>query len=223
MDEHPLLEQVRSLRADGCSPKVIARILGMSKAEVVPLVRAVAREREAELTGVVPSACWVSRGWSVGLTVDTSRGWPDPPLSAGERCGLVGVLVARRDGGATGPASVCGYLIDPYCLGVKNALGPRPMSRHQLARFVDRFFEVFDGVIEAPLDLARHLVWGSVAYAHGLGFEPHPDFLPAAGHVEPLGDEEAAAIGFGRDGKPFYVQGPYDDAEFVLSTLAGVS
>ena len=30
------------------------------------------------------------------------------------------------------------------------------------------------------LELARHLVFGAVDYARGLGFEPHPDFARGA-------------------------------------------
>lgn len=69
----------------------------------------------------------------------------------------------------------------------------------------------------APIDLSRHLVWGAVEYARGLGFDPHPDLRPAAGHLGSL--DEPCAIGFGRDGKPFYLQSPYDDANRILRTL----
>lgn len=50
-----------------------------------------------------------------------------------------------------------------------------------------------------------------------VGFEPSPDFAPAAGHLGPWAED--SAITFGRDGVPFYVQGPYDDARAVLRTL----
>lgn len=58
---------------------------------------------------------------------------------------------------------------------------------------------------------------GAVAYARELGFEPHRDSRPAAGHLGELAGP--SAIGFGRDGKPEYVQGPYDDADRILRTL----
>ena len=54
--------------------------------------------------------------------------------------------------------------------------------------------------------------------ARRLGFEPAPDFGPAAGHLGPW--EETSAITFGRDGAPLYVQGPYDDPNTVLRTLS---
>jgi hypothetical protein len=68
-----------------------------------------------------------------------------------------------------------------------------------------------------PGELARHLVYGAVDYARGLGFETHPDFTPAA---ELLGSWSGSGrITFGRDGRPFYIQGPHDNAQQVLRTL----
>jgi hypothetical protein len=71
--------------------------------------------------------------------------------------------------------------------------------------------------VEAPLDLVRHLVWGAVDYARALGFEPHPDFGATAGHLGSW--DEKSAITFGRDGKPFFVQGPHDNPRAVIRTL----
>lgn len=136
---------------------------------------------------------------------------------------LVAVVALARTGGDPedlgGTVSACGYLVDPYCLGVKNALGPRVMGRGELRRFLGEFFGPFDAApIDAPLDLARHLVSGALAYARGLGFAPHADFGPAAGHLGPP-LEGPSAIGFGCDGIPSYTQGPFDDADRVLRTL----
>jgi hypothetical protein len=36
---------------------------------------------------------------------------------------------------------VCGYLVDTWCLGVKNAIGPRRMSERELEAFRDVFFK----------------------------------------------------------------------------------
>ncbi|MGH3623850.1 MAG: hypothetical protein ACRDQ5_19005, partial [Sciscionella sp.] len=92
-----------------------------------------------------------------------------------------------------------------------------------LPDFRGMFFSSFERMgepVAAPLEMARHLVWGAVDYARTLGFKPHPDFEPAAGHLgEPW--EETSAITFGRDGVPFYVSGPYDNPNTVLGTLAG--
>jgi hypothetical protein len=56
-----------------------------------------------------------------------------------------------------------------------------------------------------------------VAYARGLGFGPHPDFAAAEGHLGSWAGP--GAITFGRDGKPLYISGPYDDPGPVIRTL----
>jgi hypothetical protein len=102
--------------------------------------------------------------------------------------------------------------------GVKNALGPRGLDRRKLPEFVHQYFHSYaDPPVPAPLDLARHLVFGAVAYARELGFEPHPDFAAAAALLEPW--TGPSAISFGLDGRPYFMPGPHDNAASVLKTL----
>ncbi|TVR19781.1 MAG: hypothetical protein EA387_12740 [Nitriliruptor sp.] len=219
MQDEQLLAGVRELRAAGASTNHIARVLGVPRGRIAPLVRELGREERPRAAEPPVLGCWVSAGWSAGLTVDAARSWPDGQRSPTVPVsGLVGVLVARGPRSTGGEVSACGYLVDTYCLGVKDALPPRRMRERRLPDFVDRFFDGFGTApVEAPIELARHLVWGAVEYARGLGFEPHPDLRLAAGHLGPL--TEPCAIGFGRDGKPYYVQGLSDDPDRVLRTL----
>ena len=215
MTNPELIERVRELRQRGRTPKEIARSLGLPPAAVAPLIRAVAAtqpKKEAQLVG-----CWVNQGWAAGLTVAGHADWPGAGVTAQSgQSGLVSILVAR-DGGR-GRVSVCGYLVDVYCLGVKNVDGPRVMDGWAVPGLVRQFFSAYtDPPLEAPAELARQLVFGAVEYARGLGFEPAPGFDRAAAHLGPWAGP--GAIGFGRDGKPFYIQGPYDDAARIMSTL----
>ncbi|MFG1702789.1 helix-turn-helix domain-containing protein [Nonomuraea sp. M3C6] len=213
MDTAELKDRVRELRLQGRSPKEIARALKVSPSVVAPLVRAIAAETvdtgEPEVVG-----CWINVGWSAGLGVDPARGWVDESPEAGAD-GMVCVLVARRHNWDR--MTVCGYLADVYCLGVKNAIGPDVVDDRDLRRFREYFFGEYAGWQEAPIELARHLVLGSIDYARTLGFEPHEDFAPAA---DVLGKWEGdSAITFGRNGKPFYMEGPHDDPAKVLRIL----
>ncbi len=92
------------------------------------------------------------------------------------------------------------------------------MDELDLVAFRRYFFGAYDAdPVAAPLDLAQQLVFGAVDYARGLGFEPHPDYADVVAHLgDPVG---RCDIEFGRDGMPFFVQGPYDDARRVLQTL----
>jgi hypothetical protein len=217
MVSEELVERVRVLRERGCSPKQIARGLGVPVGRIASIVRAVAAQRQAAAGEPPVVGCWVSRGWRAGLTMEGRTGWPgiEDAAETGES-GLVGVLVARRE--RHGRVSVCGYLVDVYCLGVKDVIGPRVVDEPRLDGFTRSFFSAFDRPpLAAPIELAQHLVLGSVEYARGLGFEPAAGFAAARGQ---LGSWTGpAAIEFGRCGKPFFIQGPRDDANHVQRTL----
>jgi hypothetical protein len=68
------------------------------------------------------------------------------------------------------------------------------------------------------LEEAQAIVFGAIDYAAGLGFDPHPDFTASKAH---LGQRRDALIPieFGKDGKPMYVTGPYDNPDRILTKL----
>src|SRR4051794_33296268 len=122
MDRAELLERVRELRGQGRSPKQIARTLGMTPAAVAPLVRAVAADAQAISSTPELVGCWANKGWSAGLSYQHDKGWADQDTRHNGTGGLVAVLIARKHG--WDKLAVSGYLVDVYCLGVKNAIGP---------------------------------------------------------------------------------------------------
>jgi hypothetical protein len=132
MDSQELLGRVRALRARGFAPQTIARALGVPPATDAPLLRAIAQadhEGDAEQTIV---GCWVSPGWSEGLTVEAHPRWPDVDAADAGTSGLVSVLLAREQ--ERGRVGVCGWLVDVYCLGGQRRRrpprhGPPPRRR----------------------------------------------------------------------------------------------
>jgi len=214
MNDSQQASGVHALRAQGLGPKQIARRLGMRPAEVLALLNRPLTETPGQRTPEV--RCWVSSSWAKELRVNGHSEWPGLDDDSAALGGLVCVLVARRH--RHDKVSVCGYLVDVHCLGVKNALGPRLMDEPDLVAFRRYFFGAFDAdPVAAPLELAQQLVFGAVDYARGLGFEPHADYADVVGH---LGDRVGGCdIEFGRDDMPFFVQGPYDDARHILQTL----
>jgi hypothetical protein len=217
MDDAELIEQVRALREKGSSPKAIARALGLPPVRVAPLIKQVAVQASADRPESDVVECWVSPGWSDGLTVNGHHAWPDVSDPDSSKSGIALALIARPS--RRGQVTVCGYLVDVYCLGVKNAVGPRKMDDGRgLSDFRRAYFDVYDEPpLAVPLKLVQHLVFGAVEYSRGLGFEPHPDFAAAAGHLGAwVGPSD---IVFGLDGKPYYMEGPYDDSAKVMRTL----
>src|SRR4051794_20937491 len=134
------LERIRELRERGLPPKEIARAMGLPPARVTHLVRKIAAAETIDPTQRPVVECWVSSGWSAGLTVTGHPEWVAEPAEE-EPSGLVGVLVAREAG--RNRVSVCAWLVDVYCLGVKNDLGPNVEYRSSLPKIVHNFFAVF--------------------------------------------------------------------------------
>jgi hypothetical protein len=217
MPSPELIERVAELRRAGRTPKEIARALGLKPSAVAPLIRAVGAAspaREAPLAG-----CWVTDHWAHKMTVRGHAEWPgmsDPETDDGES-GLVGVLVARETGSSV---LACGFLVDVWCLGVKDTNGPKTVDRRKLPDFTRLFFSAWEArpPVAAPLELARHVVFGAVDYARGMGLEPHPDFARGAAL---LGEwvEGSSDVSFGADGTPMYINGPRDDTFGNLAKL----
>ena len=217
MDDEELLQRVRQLRAKGASPKEISRALRVSPAKVAPLVRLVAAQN-AELQHRPDAVeCWISPGWHDGLTFPPHPDWPVTASALDGGGGLVTVMVARPDPRTR--SRVCVYLVDTFCLGVKNVIGPDVVSTRRLDKLRHTVFAGYDEPgVSAPLELAQHLVFGAVEFARGLGFEPHRDFATVADHLGMWSG--SCPIQFGYNGSPFYIQGPYDDVESIAHTLA---
>jgi hypothetical protein len=216
MPTQQLLDHVRELRDAGRTPKEIARALKMPPSAVAPLIRSVAaaegRTREDALIG-----CWISPGWSSSVLAPERPGWPGSARS--ERTGhsgLVTVLVARDRGGST--AGVCFYLVDTWCLGLKDAAGPRSMDRRRLGGFIQQIFSAWDEpAVQVPLELGRQIVYGAIGYARKLGLRAARRLR--AGRWVSRGMGRECELTFGRDGKPMYVSGPYDDGERIIRKL----
>jgi hypothetical protein len=113
------------------------------------------------------------------------------------------------------------FLLDMYCLGVKDA-----MWGMESKGYVDALAgKLWRGQIRIKMEpeCARKLVEGAVAYARDLGFSPHVDYECAKLILGDI-DSRACAESFvyGRDGKPMFVAGPYDSPERcrqIISTL----
>jgi len=113
-------------------------------------------------------------------------------------------MVARAD--RSSRVTLCGFLLDVYCLGVKNTLDPLTVSSSAVQDPSHRFLSGFPDLPRpVPLKLAQHLVHGDVAYAASLGFDPHkelPDVQPFLGP-----GPGPCPTRFGRHGTPWYIAG----------------
>ena len=132
--------------------------------------------------------------------------------------GLTQLLVARiRDDGR---ADIGFFLVDLWCLGVKDAFlhddGSEALLRELLAgRMPEEFRERFHPAC------AKKMIDGAIAYAETLGFSPHRDYRKARRALTGLDASSCPeTFTFGRDGRPFYVEGPNDTPERTERVLA---
>ena len=208
-------QRLRELKASGRTPKEIARSLGVRRSDLEPLLREeAARAAQAHPSTLV--GCWLNAGWSSGLSWVGHPEWTDPTGSIDGIPRLSTVVIARTR--RYDKLSVATFLVDPQCLGVKNAIPPRVLDRLALREYVGACFSTYgEPPLEIALDLATHLVHGAVAYARTLGFEPHPDFERARDHLGAW--DGPSPIRFGHGGKPVFIQGPQDDPWEIVRTL----
>jgi len=101
-------------------------------------------------------------------------------------------------------------LIDALCLGVKDA-GAKFCTESELEEIVDRSSSGA-GLVSVDPSYARKLTEDAIAFAHSLGFVPHPDYrkvAPLWGDIDPSVCDQT--FQFGVNGRPHFVGGPYDD------------
>jgi hypothetical protein len=134
--------------------------------------------------------------------------------------GMPQVVVSRLLPDGTVACSV--FLLDLYCLGVKDAF-LRVVTRGEFENELLGGFESRFGVTELTAACARKLVEGAVEYARNLGFSPHADYAEAKaifGDIDPAAC--AKEFKYGKDGKPLFIPGPFDTparCERIVRTL----
>ena len=132
---------------------------------------------------------------------------------------IIQILVARRS--SLGQIAVGAFLVDLGCLGVKNAFARVFNSRSEYVEGWRSTLVSRQPMMRADLNLVAKIIREGIAYAHSLGFRANPDYRDAMlvlGNADP--DASAARVRLGgKDGKPFFVAGPYDNVPKTLAQL----
>jgi hypothetical protein len=145
--------------------------------------------------------CWIMKDWQ-----DT---------------GITPVIIARSQDKDHIMFGV--YMVDYYCLGIKDAYTRIDYSRNRFKRELPRF--CVNAPVSCSVELAHEMIYGALEYAKKLGLEPHLDFYKQKADMmldPPDSHPRENNISFGKDGKPLYIPGPYDSemkSRFVINTL----
>jgi hypothetical protein len=139
------------------------------------------------------------------------------PDSQGEQ-GIGWVVLSRGMPG--GQVAVVSFLVDSYCLGVKNVFAEILGRPSYDSKYLRKMTSEMPSRSVAPAE-ARKFLEEAVAYARGLGLAPHPDYLKGMllfGDVNAA--DSTAPFEFGKDGMPYFVAGPHDTPERCRQILA---
>jgi hypothetical protein len=119
--------------------------------------------------------------------------------------GIGYLLIARQE--SDGGLVFAVFLVDVYCLGVKNAFW-RAGTRGDLDEMIRKLESTQRMSAISPECLVK-IVKGAVEYAQSFGLPPHPDYRHASKLLDGIDPSICPnQFEFGRDGRPFYIQGP---------------
>ncbi len=122
----------------------------------------------------------------------------------------LGTIIATRQP-PSGEMAVSAFVVDVFCLGVKNAFFKVASEEAYDNTIKPRLAETHEGqhFENTHPSCVRKIIEGAVDYAGELGFSPHPAYRNAKAI---FGDIDSSACpvkyGFGQEGMPMYIRGP---------------
>jgi hypothetical protein len=126
-------------------------------------------------------------------------------------------LLARRL--PDGRIALGSYLVDTFCLGVKDTY-VRIQSPAEYQTFLDRADQA-SPMREVSGACLVKLVQGAIEFAKRFGLAPHADFRHSGLLLEGINTSTCTEeFEYGRDGKPFFVQGPHDGPAKIARIMA---
>jgi len=205
--------EIIALRSKRLTPKEIARKLGLKVSQVNSVIKtsaqktAIARAETGELAPV--AQCLINTNCAKQLLTEQT-------LDEHDGGGLAMVLVSRSTGYKR--FVVCSYLVDYWCLGLKDTIGEKKLNDIKYQQFLNTLYRGFPtGYQEISLEQAQAIVFGVINYADDLGFKPHKDFQKTKNHLGSWNSQ--SKLNFGRQGKPCFIEGPYDNRTQIMQTL----
>ena len=131
---------------------------------------------------------------------------------------MVQVVMARKH--TNGNITVCFYLVDLLCLGVKDT--------HYMFNITETNYreQIFNILQELKIELCdytliHNIIFAGIEFAEEYGFKPHKDFTSVTQFMleEDTEDIELIEIECGENGNPVYVRGLFDNDATVNKIL----
>ncbi len=135
-----------------------------------------------------------------------------------QKQGFANIIVARSH--TNGNITACMYLVDLYCLGIKDTHYVFNISKSEYTEKLG--IEEDDFYMLVDYTLVHNIVFAALEFADEYEFKPHKDYSSTTRFMleEDTEDIELMEIECGKNDKPFFVSGPYDDQAKINKILA---
>ena len=133
--------------------------------------------------------------------------------------GMAAIIIARKH--KTGNITFGSFVVDIFCLGVKDATAAFNRTEEDYEYYKGKIYGSMNPDMPISYDLAHNIIFGAIDYAKKLGFSPHKDWEHCQFILEPKTSPnvEKMELNFGKDGKPFFISGPYDKVDSIVQKL----
>lgn len=134
---------------------------------------------------------------------------------------MTNVIISRKH--SNGNFTTCLYLVDLYCLGVKDTHYAFNIDKEEHSLLLE---QAQNGVnmIEIDYNLAHNIIYAGYEFALDCGIKPHKDFEKTTKYMLEKDDENVPLIDIdcGNNGKPHYFQSEFENGTFtskIIKTL----
>lgn len=133
--------------------------------------------------------CWINSDW--------------------EDSQMVQILLARKH--TNGNITVCLYLVDLLCLGIKDSHYLFNISETKYREQIYNISEQME-FERCEYSLIHNIIFAGLEFAEEFGFKPHKGFTSVTKYMleEDTDEIELIEIECGENGKPVYMKGPFD-------------
>jgi hypothetical protein len=130
--------------------------------------------------------------------------------------GIATIIIARCH--INGNITACFYMVDLFCLGVKDTYYRFNISKDEYQDAVSLSSEM--APIPISYALAHNIIYSAIEFAEEYGFKPHKNFTSTTRFMLEEDSEaiELIEIECGKDGKPLYVSSE-DDSEQKINSI----
>ena len=127
-----------------------------------------------------------------------------------EELGQTPVIIARQH--VNGNITFANFLVDMYCVGVKNAFWQVNITEDEYQDIITRYNPPDQELLRIEYNLAHNMIYEALDYAAEFHIDPHPYFKLAEMLLAEDDDSiPLIEIPLGKDGKPFLITNPDDD------------